>query len=216
MSCVLNTMVFPSRRNWSTASLSASAFTGSSPLNGSSRITSSGSATTLAMNWTFCAMPFDSASIFLSRPGLESERAQPALGCAVHVRRRASLQPPVVTEQSPDRHLLVKPALFRQVAHAIARGARLAAAEHLDLSFVRQENIENHPDRRRLAGAVRADEPVDRAGRDLEREPVDGDDRAEAFGDVADANGLIGCHGGSWTKGLRVEERRHCMLHPAG
>ena len=79
MSCVLNTMVFPSRRNWSTASFSASAFTGSSPLNGSSRITSSGSATTLAMNWTFCAMPFESASIFLSaqasRPSARSQRS---------------------------------------------------------------------------------------------------------------------------------------------
>ncbi len=47
-------------------SLSTSVFTGSSPENGSSRITSSGPVSTVAMNWIFWAMPFDRASIFLS------------------------------------------------------------------------------------------------------------------------------------------------------
>jgi hypothetical protein len=36
------------------------------PENGSSRMSSSGFETTAAMNWTFCAMPLDSASIFWS------------------------------------------------------------------------------------------------------------------------------------------------------
>ncbi len=63
MSCVEKTMVVPRSRSASTASLSTSAFTGSRPLNGSSRISSSGSETTAAMNCTFCDCPFDSDSI---------------------------------------------------------------------------------------------------------------------------------------------------------
>ena len=46
--------------------LSNSAFTGSNPLKGSSKIRSFGSCSTVVMNWTFCAMPFDSSSTFLS------------------------------------------------------------------------------------------------------------------------------------------------------
>src|SRR5207249_2273929 len=38
---------------------------------------------------------------------------------------------------------------------------------------------------RRLAGAVRADETDDRAALDIEREPVEGDDAAEADGQLA-------------------------------
>lgn len=45
--------------------LSSSAFMGSNPLNGSSNISSSGSWSTVVMNWTFCAIPFDSSSTFL-------------------------------------------------------------------------------------------------------------------------------------------------------
>jgi hypothetical protein len=63
MSCVLNTMVVPARFTSSTASFSTWAFTGSRPENGSSRMRRSGRETTAAMNWIFCAMPFDSASI---------------------------------------------------------------------------------------------------------------------------------------------------------
>ena len=63
MSCVLKTTVAPRRRISSTASFSTSALTGSRPENGSSRISSAGFETTAAMNWTFCDIPFESASI---------------------------------------------------------------------------------------------------------------------------------------------------------
>lgn len=45
--------------------LRSSALTGSKPLNGSSKMSSSGSWSTVVMNWTFCAMPFESSSTFL-------------------------------------------------------------------------------------------------------------------------------------------------------
>ena len=43
----------------------------------------------------------------------------------------------------------------------------------------------DHVERRRLAGAVRADQPGDRAFLDVERDVVERDDAAEAQGDVA-------------------------------
>ena len=46
--------------------LRSSAFMGSKPLNGSSKMRSSGSWSTVVMNWTFWAIPFDSSSTFLS------------------------------------------------------------------------------------------------------------------------------------------------------
>ena len=75
MSCVENSTVVPRRFKSSTASLSVSIFTGSSPLNGSSRISSFGSAITAAMNCTFCDIPFDSVSTRLSAQSESSIRA---------------------------------------------------------------------------------------------------------------------------------------------
>src|SRR5690606_38520947 len=46
-----------------------------------------------------------------------------------------------------------------------------------------------HPDRRRLAGAVRAQEPEDLAALDVERHVSDGGERAEHARDVAYDNG---------------------------
>ena len=85
MSCVLKTIVVPRRRSSSTASRSTSALTGSRPENGSSRITSLGRATTVAMNCTFCDMPFESASTFWSRHVGEVEPLEPAVDLALDV-----------------------------------------------------------------------------------------------------------------------------------
>ena len=75
MSCVLKTTVVPDRFSSSTASFNTSAFTGSRPENGSSRISRSGRPTIAAMNCAFCAMPFESVSIRLSPYAVRSKRA---------------------------------------------------------------------------------------------------------------------------------------------
>ena len=54
--------------------------------------------------------------------------------------------------------------------------------EHLDLAGVGRDQAEQHPDRRRLARPVRAEEAVDRAAGHDEVDRVDGDLRAEAPG----------------------------------
>ena len=89
MSCVEKTIVVPRSRSASTASLSASALTGSSPLNGSSRISSSGSETTAAMNCTFCACPFDSDSTLQARAIGELQPLEPGVDGAVERARAA-------------------------------------------------------------------------------------------------------------------------------
>ena len=91
----------------------------------------------------------------------------------------AALEPAVVAEQAADRHLLVEAALFGQVADAVARGGGVGGAEHLDLPCVGQQDVHDHPERRRLAGAVGADEAVDRSGGHGERQVVDGGDAVE-------------------------------------
>ena len=77
MSWVLNRMVVPCAADTSRiASRSTSAFTGSSPENGSSRMSRSGREMTAAMNWTFCAMPFESVSIGSIEPGAQGSFGQ--------------------------------------------------------------------------------------------------------------------------------------------
>ncbi len=61
------------------ASRMTTAFTGSSPLNGSSRRTSAGFATIVAMNCTFWDMPFERLATFFcacgARPSRSSQRS---------------------------------------------------------------------------------------------------------------------------------------------
>ena len=166
MSCVLKTTVAPRRRISSTASLSTSALTGSSPENGSSRISSAGLRDDRGDELHLLRHAL--------RERLDLAVAQPVqLHAAPSTRRSADrarrsgapFQPAVVAEQPADRHLLVEAALLGQIADAIARGGGVARPEHLDLPCVGQQDVHDHPQRRRLAGAVRADEAVDRAGR---------------------------------------------------
>src|SRR5262249_6785196 len=65
--------------------------------------------------------------------------------------------------------------ILRDVDAADRRGAR-----------GRREQSAQHPDRRRLAGAVAAEEAEDLAATDVERDVVDRDERAEAPRQTAD------------------------------
>ena len=94
MSWVLKTTVVPRRRISSTASFSASALTGSSPENGSSRISSSGCDTTAATNCTFCDMPFESVSIFRSpQPSMPRRSSQSSITGSSSARVRPLSRP---------------------------------------------------------------------------------------------------------------------------
>ena len=55
-------------------------------------------------------------------------------------------------------------------------------AEHVDRAGSRQQEAEEDRQRRRLAGAIAAEEAEDIARLDLERDAVEGNDAAEPFG----------------------------------
>ena len=145
-------------------------FTGSRPENGSSRMTSSGCAMTVEMNWIFCDIPFESAFDLLRLPVSEPESSEPVVDRGARRPPGQPLQRGVVEEQPLDGHLLVEAPLFRQVADAVIGRARPAFAEDFDRASVREDDVQDHPDGRRLAGTVRADEAVDRSGRNDEIE----------------------------------------------
>ena len=165
-------------------------FTGSRPLNGSSRINRSGACRTAAMSCTFCSMPFDSSSHFLScTPG----KIQPLEPCRRARRREVAhaFQPRHVGEERSHLHLSVDAALFREIADTIFRFDRRRPPQHRQLAAIRKQDRHDHAERRRLAGAVGPDEPVERSHRHLEIEIVDGDRRAEGLRHAAQRDGGI-------------------------
>ena len=60
-------------------------------------------------------------------------------------------------------------------------------SEHRQLAGVGKQDRHDQPDRRGLAGAVRADDAVERAGRDGQIEIVDGGRRSERLADAVQA-----------------------------
>src|SRR5262249_23540224 len=70
-------------------------------------------------------------------------------------------------------------------------------AEHLHASRVGAQQPADQPDRRRLAGAVRADQAEHLAAIDRQRQLVDGDRRAVPFADLLERDDRFG-HGYCW------------------
>src|SRR5437773_1575490 len=89
MMCVENRIVTPSRRSSTTASFMTCVLTGSSPANGSSNTTSSGSCRTVEMNCTFCCMPFESSSTRRMRHAPRPSRSSQSAARA-RARRRST------------------------------------------------------------------------------------------------------------------------------
>ena len=92
---VENSTVRPLLRMSSTTSRSTSALIGSSPLHGSSRITSSGSWISAVANWTFCCMPLDRSWTLLprhcARPSRSSQRSARSFDCARDTPRSSAI-----------------------------------------------------------------------------------------------------------------------------
>ena len=98
-------------------------------------------------------------------------------------------------EHAAHLHLLVQAAFLRQVAEAVDDAAvGVRGAEHRDRPLVGCDDVQHHPDRARLAGAVRAKQPVHGAARNGERESVDGGVFGIPLRDAPDVEGEVG-HG---------------------
>src|SRR5205823_5751257 len=79
-------------------------------------------------------------------------------------------------------------ALFWQIADAVLRVERRRAAEHFHRSRIRKQDRHDQPDGRRLAGAVRTDESVQRAARYFEVETMERRHGAERLPDARETN----------------------------
>src|SRR5262249_9968352 len=190
MMCVLNTTVLPRRFSSRMASFSACALIGSRPLNGSSRMTRSGSCSSVAMNCTFCCMPRDSSSTLASPLFFPRRREPDRLDLFAAAGRARPRAPPFALGEKqqapPHLHLLIETALLGQIADLIqhlAIGVR--PAEERDGSRIGKDDVEHHSDRRRLAGAIGAEQAVHRPTRYLKRQCAHGDVLLVPLHDIA-------------------------------
>ena len=138
---------------------SASTPSGSRPANGSSSTSATGSCTSAAASCTRCWLPCESASSRASprswSPSRASQRSTPAAA-------RAAIQPRQareVLELRPDPHVRIQAALLRHVAEAQTRLAVDRRAVPAHLATVGLDEPEDAAHRRRLARAVRAQQP---------------------------------------------------------
>ncbi len=171
-------------RRRSRAAMTSTA-TGSRPLNGSSRISSSGSCTSAAATWARCWLPSDSFSSGSPARGPEAELVEQLAGPPLGRTRGVAVQPREEDELVEHRHLRVEAALLGHVAEAAALGRphRRALPEHL--ARVGREDAHDDPHRGGLAGAVGADEAGEDAGPDGEPDVVEREHRAEPAGQGA-------------------------------
>ena len=111
------------------------------------------------------------------------------------LRPRAAEQPGLQDEQLAAGLARVEPGLLQRDADLPAGGVRIGG--HVDAGDARRARRDRHerrqhPDGRRLAGAVRSEEAEDLAGIDLQVDAAHGFDRAAAAGVVLDE--LFGFH----------------------
>ena len=118
----------------------------------------------------------------------ERHPLQPPRTCCWMPAPLHALEPRHVEEELADAHLLVEAALLGQVADPVLRLERRRPAEHGQVAAIRKEDRQDHPDHRRLARAVRADDAVQRPLGHLQVEVVDGDRLAERLSEVLQDN----------------------------
>ena len=119
----------------------------------------------------------------------EVERASEVGGAPLDDGGREPAQHAVVVEQLAAGEPVEDAQPVGQHAHHPLRGERVGCRIHArdrDRALVGPEQSGDHRQRRRLAGAVRPDEAVERARRDREVDALDRPRVAEALRDAAD------------------------------
>ena len=107
-----------------------------------------------ALRQFLAALVLDAAQVHLLEPRAD---ARPQVGPV------GVLEAGHVGEELADPHALVEAALLGEVADPVLRLHRRPVAQHRELAAIRHQDGEDHPDDRGLAGAVRADHPVEGA-----------------------------------------------------
>ena len=157
---VEKTTVRPRSRSSRNASRRSITLTGSRPVNGSSMSRTCGSCRTAAMNWIFCWLPLDSCSA--RRPARSSarNRREPGHRLAPGARppaRRGGRRRTRAGRGPASAGTGRAPRAGSPTSSAAAGGSRSRAS--VTSARVRLEHAERDPHRRRLARAVRAEEP---------------------------------------------------------
>ena len=140
------------------------------------------------------------------QPVAAAEGADPAAGGVSGEHRPARLA--AEHDVLPHREVVGEHEVLEDHADAVAdRRRRGPEVLHLavdeDRSLVGLMGAVQRLHQRRLAGAVLADDGVDRAAADLEVDAVVGDDAGEALDDVAQLDGVLGAGGRPPVDGLR-------------
>ena len=172
-------MVPPSARKRSSTSQSWRRDCGSSPVVGSSRNSRSGLPASAHASDSRCFWPPESLPTRLAALALELDDLQQLVDRAAAAIERAEQ-----AEHLLDRQLLAELRLLQLNAEPLPDLPLVRApaeAEHLDLAGVGREQPLENLDRRRLAGAVRAEQAEALAALHVQRQPVHGDDVAVAL-----------------------------------
>ena len=169
-------------------SISRRRLTGSKPLVGSSRISSSGLFMMVTPSWTFCCCPLESLSSTVEARSAERHPVQvlerPLFGGApLH-----PLEPAEVGHDVDDLFLLVQPALLGKVAQPVAVLGLEVPAVDVEDSGGGLVDAQQGPDGGGLAGAVAAEETEGLAGVHVEGQVADHGGVAEVHSEAADVD----------------------------
>ena len=172
---------------------------GSSPLVGSSRMSRSRGCSSAAASPSRCFMPSEYWRYFFLAAAVRPTR------CRASSMRRSRVRGSAVASHASRRRRLSRPDRYGWNAgpsiSAPTRGSTCRArpghrlAEQLDLTAVRGDEPEQHPDGRGLAGPVRAEEAVHRPAWDVQADPVDRRDAAEPSGQLGGGDAGGQCRG---------------------
>ena len=116
----------------------------------------------------------------------DTEAVEPVKGLATRAVRCHAVERGEVDELIDHEHPRVEPAFLGEIAPGRARQASTVDAIPRHRPGIGREHAEDDPHRRGLARPVRAEEAEHLAARDLERQAVERDDRAEALVEVID------------------------------
>ena len=167
---------------------------GSRPVVGSSRKISGGRVIRLAARSSRRRMPPENCEIGLVGGLLEPELLEQPLRGRAGVRRAQALQAPEEPQVLGRREVLVDRRVLAGDADQLADAVRLAGhvdAEDLRVARVDRQQRREHPQHRRLAGAVRAEDAEDLALAHLEVDAVDGAQVAEGLHQAACLDGRL-------------------------
>src|SRR5882672_10587176 len=192
-------MVVPARdRSW-ICSQNSRRLTGSTPAVGSSRKRRGGSWMVAQASATRCFQPPESVPGDLVAAASQPDLAQHLLDKGGADASRDAVQPGVEAQVLVHGEVLVQAEALGHVADALLDPLRLGGevvAHHRPAAAAGVEDPAQHADGGRLAGAVRPQHSEDLAVVDAERDVLDGDELAEAAGELLGDDDRVGSGGG--------------------